>query len=179
MAEVVDRDVADLLRAQLQELFAAHVDAVFNVAYRVLWNRADAEDVVQATFVKVFMRLDQLKDSGRAKPWILQIAYREAIAVIRKRKDVPTDPADMTHTVSSDDGPAEQAVLSDIVDHLSAALERLDDDERMAVILRDVEQLPMRDVASVLEVGLSAAKMRVHRGRQSLRVILEAQEIRP
>lgn len=171
--------VPSAVRSEIEALFVDHLDAVFNVAYRVLWSRADAEDVVQATFTKAFLSLDALKDKSRAKPWLLQIAYREAITIIRRRRDVPTDPQDMPQEASGIEGPAEQAILSDIVNRISLALECIEDDERMAVVLRDVEQLPMAEVASVLGVGLSAAKMRVHRGRQALRRILETQGVRP
>lgn len=167
------------LHARVETLFVAHIDAVFNVAYRVLWNRADAEDVVQATFVKAFTRLDQLADEQRSRPWLLQVAYREAIAVIRRRRDVPVDPSTLPEGVSAANGPEEQALLSDLARELSNALAQIDADERLAVVLRDVEQLAMRDVAEVLGVGLSAAKMRVHRGRQSLRVLLNSSELRP
>jgi len=61
---------------------------------------------------------------------------------------------------------------------LRDALLALNHDERMAVVLRDVEQLAMAEVAAVLEIGLSAAKMRVHRGRQSLRILIEKKDLR-
>ncbi len=162
---------------RVEALFVAHVSAVFNVAYRVLWNRSDAEDVVQATFVKALTRLDQLNDTTRSRPWLLQVAYRESIAVVRKRRELPLDPIDLPESNSLDLGPEESAVLSEVAAELSQALGRLDDDERMALVLRDVEGLPMRDVADVLGIGLSAAKMRVHRGRQSLRLLLHASGI--
>ena len=56
---------------------------------------------------------------------------------------------------------------------LNPTYAQLEESERLAVTLRDVEDLPMSDVASVMEIGLSAAKMRVHRGRASLRVALQ------
>jgi len=177
MSDVVDGRVSDPLQQRVESLFGAHVEAVFNVAYRVLWNRFDAEDVVQATFLKALARLDQLDDSSRVRPWLLQVAYRESISVIRRRRDVPVDPADVPELVCPDRGPADLAVLSDLAAALSRALGRLDADERIAVVLRDVEQLPMREVAAVLGVGVSAAKMRVHRGRQSLRRLMEASEV--
>jgi len=73
--------------------------------------------------------------------------------------------------------PDEAAVASAISLILRDALLALSHDERMAVVLRDVEQLPMAEVASVLGIGLSAAKMRVHRGRQSLRTLIETKGI--
>ncbi len=177
MAHAVDGRVSTSLRLRVEALFVAHVEAVFNVAYRVLWNRSDAEDVVQASFLKALARLDQLNDSSRARPWILQVAYRESISVIRQRTELPVDPMDVPEIVCAGPGPADLAVLSELAAELSLALGRLDVGERMAVVLRDVEQLPMREVAVVLGVGLSAAKMRVHRGRQSLRLLLEASEV--
>lgn len=161
----------------VEELFVAHVDAVFNVAYRIVWNRSDAEDVVQATFIKAFTRLDQLRDRDRVRPWLLQVAYREAITAIRRRRDVPVDPAELPDLRSTEPGPDERAVAADVAAALGRALASLDEGERMAIVLRDVEQLPMREVAAVMGIGHSAAKMRVHRGRQALRRRLEGQDL--
>ena len=62
MKRTVSSTIERTLFERIETLFNEHVDAVYNVAYRVLWKRDDAEDVVQATFVKAFLRLDQLKD---------------------------------------------------------------------------------------------------------------------
>lgn len=161
----------------MELLFTQNVDAVFNVAYRVLWRRADAEDVVQQTFLKVILRLDQLRDAERVRPWLLQIAYREAISVLRSRRDVPTDPTELPETQDPRAGPAEVVVLSEVARTVQGALDAMDPDERLAVVLRDVEQLPMRDVADVLGIGLSAAKMRAHRGRASLRLAMSGKGV--
>ena len=171
---------SDLSRSVLEwveQLFRSHADGVFNVAYRVLWNRTDAEDVVQTTFVKAFGRIDQLRDPDKARPWLLQVGYRESIAVLRRRREAPVDPADLPVAVSSEPSPDDVVVASAVAAELSKALHRLSPDERMAVVLRDVEDLPMRDVAEVLGVGVSAAKMRVHRGRQRLRSLLADSEV--
>lgn len=165
-------DQMDAVVDRLQRLFDAHLVAVFNVAHRVLWNRADAEDVVQNSFIKAATRLDQLRDENRARPWLLQIAYREAIAVLRKRRETPVDPAQMPDVASAKPGPEEMLMASDLATAVAAALKRLEPDERMAVVLRDIEELPMREVADVIGIGLSAAKMRVSRGRASLRFML-------
>lgn len=173
VSSTIERTVLD----RVEKLFNEHVDAVYNVAYRVLWNRDDAEDVAQATFVKAFLRLDQLRDDSKVRAWLLQVAYREAITVVRRRRDVPVDPNEMPVEASSARGPEDLAVASAMASHISEALLAMDEDERVAVVLRDIEELPMREVAEVLGVGLSAAKMRVHRGRQSLRQKLENLEV--
>jgi len=163
----------DALVDRLELLFVTNLDAVFNVAHRVLWNRSDAEDVVQNSFLKAATRLDQLHDDNRARPWLLQIAYREAIAVLRKRRETPVDPATIPDRIAPGRGPDELAVAADLAAAVASALERMDSGERIAVVLRDIEELPMREVAEVIGIGLSAAKMRVSRGRASLRSMLD------
>lgn len=170
--DAADQRVESLI-ARLEEIFTEHLDAVFNVAYRTVWNRADAEDVVQATFLKVATRLDQLDDVDRERPWLLQIAYREAIAVIRRRRDLPTPPDAIPEVAAPEAGPEEVAAAIEMARIITAALAALQPEQRAVVVLRDVEDLPMRDVAKVLDVGLSTAKMRVHRGRAALRKSLD------
>ncbi len=166
------------LEPLLHRLFTAHVDSVFNVAYRVTWNRADAEDVVQSSFLKVIVNHGQLDDPSRERAWVLQVAYREAIAVLRRRREQPIDPSVLPDSPSADPSPDEAVVLSDLARMISGAFERMTAPERMAVVLRDVEGLAMKEVASVMGLGLSAAKMRVHRGRQTLRILLESEGLR-
>lgn len=166
------------LNTWIEELFLAYVDGVYNVAFRVVWHHGDAEDVVQATFVKAFTRIGQLGDRAKVRSWLLQVAYREAIGVVRRRRDRPTDPDDLLPQVSDRPGPEEAVVAASVAAEIYNALQRLEPNERVAVVLRDVEGLPMRSVADVMGVSLSAAKMRVHRGRQSLRGLLERTETR-
>lgn len=165
----LDRGVADKIR----QLFGDHVDSVFNVAARILWNRSDAEDVVQATFIKAAINLASLRDDSSVRPWLLQIAHRESISVLRRRRDVPTDPGFIPDQLSASESPEDLAVGRDIVRAVNDALESIAVDERAAVVLRDIEGLSMREVSETLGVGLSAAKMRVHRGRSALRLILQ------
>lgn len=171
----VDLGSADSRLAQITALFEANADAAFNVAYRIVWNRADAEDVVQTTFIQVYLKMDQLEDKSKARGWLLQIAYRQALNVLRRRKDQPTDPADLPDRLTSHDATAEPALLNDLRLAIQTAIDQLPQSLRMAVVLRDVEGLPMREVASVLDIGQSAAKMRVTRAREQLRTELSGQ----
>ncbi len=171
-SNTVDLGSADSRLAQITGLFESNADAVFNVAYRIVWNRADAEDVVQTTFIQVYLKMDQLEDQSKARSWLLQIAYRQALNVLRRRKDQPTDPSDLPDQFTSHDAAAEPALRNDLRLTIQSAIDRLPQNLRMAVILRDVEGLPMREVASVLDIGQSAAKMRVARAREQLRTDL-------
>lgn len=157
---------------RIVELFELHADSVFHVAWRILWSVHDAQDVTQTTFVRAFTRLDQLRDAGRAKPWLLQIAYHSSLEVLRRRRDVPTDPAELPDRPTGEDTEQiadRRATLS----LLQAAVDELPGTLRLAFVLRDVEGLSMSEVAATLGVGESAAKMRVARAREQLRVRLE------
>lgn len=158
----------------LEALFEEHVGAVYNVAFRVLFSNADAEDAVQQTFIKAYTKLDDLRKPGSARAWLLQIAYREAIGIIRRNKELTLDPDKINdHDTLTSPDPIDAVVAQTTSEIVAQALASMKEDERIAVVLRDIEDLPMNQVAEVLEVGLSAAKMRVHRGRQYLRVHLQ------
>ena len=93
--------------------------------------------------------------------------------MLRRRRDRPTDPSLLPEWAAVEPGPSDIAIASDMARIVTVALAQLEESERLAVTLRDVEDLPMRDVASIIGIGLSAAKMRVLRGRASLRVALQ------
>ncbi len=154
------------------ELFQANADAAFNVAYRLVWNRADAEDVVQSSFVKAARGLGQLRDPDKARSWLLSITYREALAVLRTHRDIATDPAVLRDTVGVGPGPEDLAVQQELAVMIQAAIDGLPTTLRTAFVLRDVEEVPMANVAEILGIGISAAKMRVARAREVLRITL-------
>lgn len=157
--------------AWLVTLFDAHADGVFTLARRILWNTADGEDVVQRTFVKAFTRAHQLREPSKARSWLYRIAYHECLSVLRQRRDVPTDPATLPEQEAAE-RPDREAERRELARRLRAAIDLLPQTLRPAFVLRDVQELPMTEVAAVLEVGLSTAKMRVHRARLKLRDLL-------
>lgn len=158
--------------ARIAELFEANADAVYNVAYRIVWNRADAEDVVQATFIQVFLKLHQLQENAKARGWLLQIAYRQSLTLLRRRKDEPTDPADLPDRATIHDETVNPVLQSELAQTIRTAIDQLPQSLRIALVLRDVEGLAMAEVAGVLDIGQSAAKMRVARAREQLRTQL-------
>ena len=168
----IDGEARESQLAQIVDLFERHADSVFHVAWRILWSAADAEDVTQTTFVRAFTRLHQLRDAGRERPWLLQIAYHSALEVLRRRRDVPTDPSELPDRPDRADteGVADRRATAAL---LQAAIDELPGTLRLAFVLRDVEGLSTREVADTLEIGESAAKMRIARAREQLRLALE------
>ena len=157
----------------LVEQFAHTVHAAYNLAARVVGNHHDALDVVQSAFVQAALHHHQLRDSRQSRSWLLGIVYREALMVLRRRRDVPTAPGDLPDGAQPFADPADVLVQRDLAALIDAAVRRLPEPLRVAFVLRDVEELPMREVAQALDIGESAAKMRVARARESLRVALQ------
>ncbi len=157
----------------LASMFEANVDAAFNVAYRILWSTADAQDVVQTAFVRAAGNIHQLRDPDRVRSWLLSITYRESLTVVRGRRDVLTDPVDLERVAAGSPGPEDIVLDRDRARLIDDAIRALPIRLRIAFVLRDVEELPMAEVASVLGIGESAAKMRVARAREALRRGLE------
>jgi len=155
------------------ELFEANVGAAFNVAYRITWSRADALDVVQDAFIKAMRKADQLREPTKARSWLLSITYREALGLLRSRRETATDPSDLDGLSGSAEDPSDVVGRRELAALIDAAVMRLAEPLRTAFVLRDVEELPIAEVAEILGIGLSASKMRVARAREQLRVALE------
>ncbi len=158
----------------LEHIFRANCAGVYTIARRVLRSDADSEDVTQTSFIRALSARSSLRDPERTRPWLLRIAYREAIAVLRRRRDLPTDPGALPQPRDTEPGPEECAMSEATAERVRKAIEALPGGLAAAVVLRDLHGLPMSEVAEILGVGLSAAKMRVHRGRTLLKVQLHA-----
>src|SRR5665811_2061092 len=96
--EISDRlevATADGSPVGVRGLFEAHVDGVYTLGFRMLGDYHAAEDLVQETFVTVLRQLGSFRGEGPVAGWLYRSAYRNAIALIRKRRDLPWDPAEL------------------------------------------------------------------------------------
>lgn len=155
-------------------LFAEFADGVYTLAFRMLGDRHLAEDVVQETFVKVMRSLDTFRGDGPMAAWLYRIGYREAIAVSRRRREDPVEPAEIALRADRPADDVEHVVVArELATRLDGAIAGLPEALRSAFVLRDVEGLSTAEVAEVLDISSSAVKMRLARARQALRVELK------
>lgn len=158
----------------LRRLFDDFADGVYTLAYRIVRDTHYAEDVVQETFLIALRKLHTYRATGSLHAWLYRIAYRQALTVLRKRHDVPTDPhalPEPTRAVAND---VERHILAgELARRLDAAISELDPILRVAFVLRDIEGLSTTDTANALEIGESAVKMRLTRARKHLRLSLQ------
>lgn len=141
---------------------------LYAAAYRMTSNAADAEDLVQETMLRAYRAFDRLAPGTNAKAWLYTILERVRTDAFRKAGRRPS-------TVElEDDGPAvtgrQDAILQGR--DLEKALRGLPENFRLAVVLRDVEDLSYEEIAAALQIPLGTVMSRIHRGRALLREAL-------
>jgi RNA polymerase sigma-70 factor (ECF subfamily) len=159
-----DRKTAALDAREAQDAFVReHLRRIFGLIYRMVGNVADAQDLTQETFIKAFEKSEQLKDPQKAAQWLGRVATNTALDFLRRRGRVNfTELAECTEALAEAGfrRPDAQVLDGERNAQLEYCLEALSERERTALVLRDVEDMPARDVAKVL--GCSAATVRSH-----------------
>jgi len=157
-----------------QEAFAclvgAYQTAVYNLAYRMLGNTAEAEDAAQETFLKAYTRL-KTYDSGRKfSSWLLAIASHHCIDRLRQRRLswLSLDELPPWRWLSSSSRPEEVIIRGEERDEVRQLLAQLPPHYRAVVILRYWYDLSYQEVAEAMEITESAVKSTLHRARRML-----------
>lgn len=168
-----------------RELVAAHRDRVFNITYRMLGNRAEAEDVAQEVFITVFKQIDTFEERSKFTTWLYRVAVnhtKNRIKYLSRRQDKNKDELDdNAHSPGSNgaigqamprapDAALEDAKMGDI---LREAVQSLDEEQRTVVILRDIEDLSIEEICEITGMPDGTVKSRLHRARLALRKKLE------
>jgi RNA polymerase sigma-70 factor, ECF subfamily len=163
-----------------ETFFETHVDRVYRIAAGILGDDADAQEVVQATFLSAFEAIDRFEPRARLGTWLYRIAYNHALMLVRRRH--PTDPlpdedAALPMPASLVDWstlPEERLLGAEAQEALKAAIAELPPGLRAAFVLRDIEGLSTAECSQVQGISDAACKVRLHRARLALREQLSA-----
>lgn len=149
------------------QIMAAHEDRVFSVCLRIMSNRDAALDAVQETFLTVFRKAGQFKGESALSTWIYRVAVNTCYDQLRKQNRQRTEALPEGREPPD---PASEARLTsaELRPDIERALNTLTEEFRGAVVLSDVEGLPLQTVADALDVPLGTVKSRVFRGRRLL-----------
>ena len=172
-------------KAAFRELVIRLQNPVYNLAYKILWNREDAEDVLQETFIRVLEKIGDFREESHLATWIYKIATNTALMKLRERrrkenKFSPLDNFDEVEVIPSQlavapKNPFDELLASESHEILEKAIARLPETYRGAFVLKDIEQLPTEDVAYILGIGQEALYSRLKRARMFLReAVLQA-----
>lgn len=163
------------------ELVQRYERDVFNLTYRMLNERREAEDAAQEAFLRAYSNLDRYDQSRSFKTWLLSIASNHCIDRLRRRRltwlsleePLPPHPA----LTSDIPGPEEATLTNERNVLVQDLLEELSPDYRLAVVLRYWYDLSYAEIAEMLDTTESAIKSRLFRARQALANQLESHPI--
>lgn len=151
---------------------------VFGMAYRILGESHDAEDVAQQTFLSLIENLDSFRGDSTVRTWVLRIATNHALKLLRKRRGLPTEPtgdtsyADIPHPEFIAPWRDEPSVLAEQHETrklIDQALKEIQEHYREVFILRDMEGFSVKETAELLGISEANVKVRLLRARLALR----------
>jgi RNA polymerase sigma-70 factor, ECF subfamily len=155
-----------------------HADLLYNYALRMTGNAADADDLVQETFLKAFRFWDKYEKGTNVRAWLFRIMKNSFINRYRRESKEP-DTVDyddvqnfyntIRHERSESSDLQESAFGNLLDDDIATAIAHLPEDFRTVVILCDIEGLTYEEIAEFLAVPLGTVRSRLHRGRHLLR----------
>jgi RNA polymerase sigma-70 factor (ECF subfamily) len=172
--ELVRRAKAGELGA-FDELVTRYERRVYSLAYRMLANQQDAEDVTQQAFLSAVKHLADFREESSFYTWLMRIATHAGLKIIRKRKGLPTDSLDDPNLPHPEfiatwkESPARLAQQHETAQLIETALAQLDDKHRLIFLLRDVEGLSVQETADTTGLSEANVKVRLLRARLQLR----------
>lgn len=158
------------LESRFEREAVPHMQALYAGACRLVRNAADAEDLVQETYLRAFRAFHLFRPGTNIRAWLFTILYRARADHYRKLARSPQT-VELVH-----EGPAvapPQDQLAGGQEEVLRALDRLPESFRSAVVLRDVQDFSYEEIAGILQVPIGTVMSRIHRGRALLRGMLE------
>jgi RNA polymerase sigma-70 factor, ECF subfamily len=172
-------------RSALEELIQVHGAKMYGVALQFMRNEYDAREVMQDALVSIWNKIGSFEGKSAFTSWIYRVTANAGLMALRKKKRHENDVSLDTTASDDDDTPLPALRLSDkgplpdkvamteeLGRQVRAAIDQLPEPYRVAVLLRDVEELPMNEVMEATGLSEPALKSRLHRARLALREAL-------
>jgi RNA polymerase sigma-70 factor (ECF subfamily) len=180
------RRLKDRDERAFRELIEAHRDRVYNISFRMLGSRAEAEDVAQEVFIAVFKTIETFRGDSKFSTWLYRVAVnhcKNRIKYLARRHDRDRDELDETTNgqhgaVGAIGGPGPRAPdhaleAQQMETLIQEAIAELDEEQRIVVVLRDVEDLSIEEICKITDLPDGTVKSRLHRARLVLRKKLQ------
>jgi RNA polymerase sigma-70 factor, ECF subfamily len=186
MSVDLDPDAALMLRvkqgegAAFAELVDKYKQPVMNLAFRMLHDFTEAEDLAQNVFVQVHKSAHRYEVASKFSTWLFTIARNLCLNEIRRRSRHPADSLDASHSEHDDQpppqyedkktfSPPDTLLQGELEQKIEEALADLPENQRTAILLCRRDELSYEDIAEILGCSLSATKSLIHRGRETLK----------
>lgn len=164
------------------ELIMRHERFVYNVVYRMLPNKEDAEDISQEVFIKAYKYIGKFDGKASFSTWIYKIAVNTCIDEIRKRKGKET--ISMNNEIEGEEGAfvkefadsgisvEEEVIAKEGFAAIKNAIDNLSEEHKTVITLRDLEGLSYTEIAEITDSSMGTVKSRLARGRKALKDII-------
>ena len=164
--------------AAFEELVNRYEGKILRLTRNITGNREDAEDAMQDAFLKAYAHLDGFQQDSRFYTWLVRIAANEALMRLRKRRpgqlslDEPIEGDNDLMPRELEDwrpNPAREYATAELQTLLAEVIEKLEPEYRIALVLRDIEELSTQETADALGLSVANVKSRLLRARLKLR----------
>lgn len=163
-------------RSAFNKLVELYQNKIQRLGYRMLLNKPDTDDIVQETFIRVYLNLNSYDENQKFSTWIYKICKNACIDFLRKRKpllslDSPLEDGSTYYQKLPvvDESPEFIALRSEIKDEIHHALTRLPEKYRVCIQLYYLEELSLQEISTTLDIPVTTVKTRIHRGRELLK----------
>ncbi len=162
-------------------LVQRHMNRVYSIVYRVVYNREEAEDITQDVFVKVYNGIKKFEQQASFSSWLYRIATNSALDALDKMKRQGNTVLPFSHQGQKQEGteevdplslhaspvggPEEKSIQRELRECIHRVLKKLDREQARVLVLRDFEDMSYDEISTLLTASLSAVKMRIHRAR--------------
>jgi RNA polymerase sigma-70 factor (ECF subfamily) len=181
---VAERVLLDRLKERdeqaFDEIVRIHGDKVFSLVFRMIGNRAEAEDITQEVFITVFKTIETFRGEAKFSTWLLRIAANQSKNRIKYLARRATDPEglddgdvaaapNVVPLTGQVDGPDVIVEAKEIDKLTQQAVEALDEEQRLLVVLRDVEEMSYQEIGEITGLPEGTIKSRLHRARMAIK----------
>lgn len=160
------------------EIVEIYKDKVFQICFRMLGNRQEAEDLAQEAFVRAYVNIQSFNITMKFSTWLYRIATNLCIDRLRKKKPdyyldaevAGTEGLNMYSQIASDMAKPEEEVESlELQETIQVEIMKLPEKYRSVIVLKYIEELSLKEISEILDLPVGTVKTRIHRGREALR----------
>lgn len=160
------------------EIVEIYSNSIYQLGYRMLGNRHEAEDIAQEAFIRAYVNIKSFNQDLKFSTWLFRIATNLCIDRIRKKKPdyyldaevAGTDGLTMYSQLASDSPLPEKELESlELQESVQKEILKLPEKYRSVIVLKYIEELSLNEISEILDLPLGTVKTRIHRGREALR----------
>lgn len=151
-----------------------HANNLYRLAYHYCGQQSDAEDLVQELLLKLIHRVDEMEKVERLRPWLAKALYHLFIDRLRQQQRSPIESfaPEQLETLQDETSKTQESEELLLINDIGQAVAQLNHEQRMLVLMHDVENYTLAELASILDAPIGTLKSRLHRARAKLREIL-------